>query len=126
VPLRAAAFWVEEVGEAALAWITLIGAAVGVMDRTHFTLNVLVHKFPPGAQRAIHVANHVLIVGFALLVAWVGWKLAALNASLTSPGLEFSLAWLYIPAVVGGLLMAVYALAAARSHAEHGVADVRE
>jgi TRAP-type C4-dicarboxylate transport system permease small subunit len=32
--------WVEEVGEMALAWLTLIGAAIGVRSRSHFTLQV--------------------------------------------------------------------------------------
>ena len=29
--------WVEEVGEFTLAWMTLIGAAVGIAERVHFT-----------------------------------------------------------------------------------------
>src|SRR6516225_8682051 len=32
--------WVEEVGEMSLAWLTLIGAAIGVRQRSHFTLYV--------------------------------------------------------------------------------------
>ena len=31
-------FWVEEAGEFLLAWMTLIGAAVGIQERSHFTL----------------------------------------------------------------------------------------
>jgi TRAP-type C4-dicarboxylate transport system permease small subunit len=31
--------WVEEVGEMALAWLTLIGAAIGDRSRSHFTLH---------------------------------------------------------------------------------------
>ncbi len=34
--------WVEEVGELSLAWLTLIGAAIGIQSRTHFTLTVFV------------------------------------------------------------------------------------
>ena len=47
---------------------------------------------------------------------------------LTSPALEFSLAWLYAAAVVGGVLMALYALRAAGNPAgpEHDIMDVRE
>ena len=111
-------FWVEEVGETALAWLTLIGAAIGVAERSHFALAVLVHRFPPAVRRAIHYANHVVIGSFALLVAWLGYKLAVMNASLTSPALEFSLAWIYAPAAVGGLLMAVYAVKSALAPAE--------
>jgi TRAP-type C4-dicarboxylate transport system permease small subunit len=32
-----------------------------------------------------------------------------MNSVLTSPALEFSLAWLYLPAAIGGALMALYA-----------------
>ena len=119
-------FWVEELGETALAWITLIGAAIGVAERSHFALAILVHRFPPPVRRLIHYGNHAVIVAFSLLVAWLGLKLALLNASLTSPALEFSLAWIYAPAAVGGLLMAAYAVKAARDPTEHDIADVRE
>jgi TRAP-type C4-dicarboxylate transport system permease small subunit len=102
-------FWVEEVGETALAWIAMIGAAIAVAERGHFHLAVLVHRLSPRAQRRADIGTHVLISFFALLVAWLGLKLAILNSMLTSPALEFSLAWLYIPAVAGGVLMVLYA-----------------
>jgi TRAP-type C4-dicarboxylate transport system permease small subunit len=104
--------WVEEVGELSLAWLTLIGAAIGIQSRSHFTLSVFVHHLPEATQLWIFRFNHALIVGVGLLVAWYGLKLCLLNRALTTPGLEISLAWLYASAVVGGLLIAVYALAA--------------
>jgi TRAP-type C4-dicarboxylate transport system permease small subunit len=121
-------FWVEEVGETTLAWLTLIGAAIAVQERSHFALNLLTHRFPPAAQRVLHVAHHLLIAAFALLIAWLGYKLVLLNITLTSPALEISLGWLYASIVVGGLLMALYALNAARNPAgpDHTFADVRE
>jgi TRAP-type C4-dicarboxylate transport system permease small subunit len=119
-------FWVEEVGETALAWLTLIGAAIGVGERSHFALAILVHRFPPSVRRAIHYLNYVVIFAFSLLVAWLGYKLSVLNMTLTSPALEFSLAWVYAPAAVGGLLMAVYAVKAGLDPREHTIADVRE
>jgi len=103
--------WVEEVGELSLAWLTLIGAAIGIQSRSHFTLAVFVHRLPQAAQLWIHRFNHALIAGVGLLVAWYGWKLCLLNSALRTPGLEISLAWLYASAVVGGLLIAVYGLA---------------
>jgi TRAP-type C4-dicarboxylate transport system permease small subunit len=103
--------WVEEVGELSLAWLTLIGAAIGIQSRSHFALSVFVHRLSPAAQLWIRRFNHALIVGVGLLVAWFGLKLCLLNRALTTPGLEISLAWLYASAVVGGLLIAVYGLA---------------
>jgi TRAP-type C4-dicarboxylate transport system permease small subunit len=121
-------FWVEEVGETTLIWLTLIGAAVAVGERGHFTLTVVTHRFPPRLQHIIHVANNLLIAAFGGLIAWVGVKLSILNAMLTSPALEFSLAWLYASTVVGGILMALYALESARHPAgpDHQITDVRE
>ncbi|HSZ95193.1 MAG TPA: TRAP transporter small permease [Bradyrhizobium sp.] len=103
--------WVEEVGELSLAWLTLIGAAIGIQSRSHFSLSVFVHRLPETAQLWIGRFNHALIVGVGLLVAWYGWKLCLLNSALRTPGLEISLAWLYASAVVGGLLIAVYGVA---------------
>lgn len=121
-------FWVEELGEAALAWITLIGAAIGVAERSHFTLAVVTHRWSRGAQRVVHIANHLFIAFFGGLIAWLGVKLAILNAPLTSPALEFSLAWLYVPVTVGGILIGLFALQAARDPEphQHDISDVKE
>jgi TRAP-type C4-dicarboxylate transport system permease small subunit len=105
--------WVEEVGEFSLAWMTLIGAAVGIRERVHFTLELGVRRLPPGAQRAIAVVNALLIAAFGGLAAWQGWGLSMLNTQLTSPALEINMAWLYGSSVVGGLLIALYGLIAA-------------
>jgi TRAP-type C4-dicarboxylate transport system permease small subunit len=103
--------WVEEVGEFSLAWLTLIGAAIGIQSHSHFSLSVFVHRLPVTAQIWIQKFNHVLIIGVGILVAWYGFKLCLLNRALKTPGLEISLAWLYASAVVGGILIAIYGLA---------------
>src|ERR1700704_6328385 len=95
--------WVEEVGEMMLAWLTLIGAAIGVRERTHFTLHVL--RFSPATQGVIDRIHHVLIAVFGALAAWYGVKLCLLNRTLVTPGLEINLAVLYASAVVGGILL---------------------
>lgn len=121
-------FWVEEVGELTLTWMTMIGAAIGVAEHSHFTLNIFVHRLPAGARRAFHVFNHLLIAAFGGLIAWLGYKLVLLNGGLPSPALEISLGWFYAASVVGGILMVLYAMDAARRPAgpDHSLADVRE
>jgi TRAP-type C4-dicarboxylate transport system permease small subunit len=106
-------FWVEEVGEYTLAWLTMIGAGIAVSERAHFTLRVLTHRLPLPAQRVIHVATHLLIAGFGALAAWYGVRLAIVNSALTSPALELNLAWLYAAPAVGGALIVLYGLATA-------------
>jgi TRAP-type C4-dicarboxylate transport system permease small subunit len=100
--------WVEEVGEMLLAWLTLIGAAIGVRERAHFTLHVL--NLSPAARVWVDRIHHLLIAGFGGLAAWYGIKLCLLNRTLATPGLEITLAVLDATALVGGLLLVVYAI----------------
>ena len=104
--------WVEEVGEFSLAWLTLIGAAIGIQSRSHFALAVFVHRLPVAAQLWIHRFNHALIMGVGLLAAWYGFKLRLLNRTITTPGLEINLAWLYASTLGGALLIAIYGFVA--------------
>src|SRR6476469_10275909 len=50
--------WVEEVGEMALAWLTLIGAAIGIRSRSHFTLHFITPMLPPSVRVWINRFNH--------------------------------------------------------------------
>jgi TRAP-type C4-dicarboxylate transport system permease small subunit len=102
--------WVEEVGEMMLAWLTLVGAAIGVRERSHFTLHVLTHNWSARAQSLVERIHHVLIAGIGAIAAWYGVKLCLLNSTLVTPGLEINLAVLYASVVVGGVLLVVYAI----------------
>jgi len=103
-------FWVEEVGEFSLTWLTMIGAAIGIADRIHFTLHMLTHHLPVRVQRGIYVVNYLLIAAFGALAAWFGTKLAITNSTLTSPALQINLAWVYAAVSVGGALILIYGL----------------
>lgn len=121
-------FWVEEVGETTLAWLTMIGAAIAVKERSHFALNLVTHRFSERAKTVLHTFHNLLIAVFGGVVAWMGFKLMLLNAPLTSPALELSLGWLYASTLVGGILIVLFALDLARKPAgpEHSFADVLE
>jgi TRAP-type C4-dicarboxylate transport system permease small subunit len=100
--------WVEEVGEMMLAWLTLIGAAIGVRERSHFTLHVL--RLTAKGQLLVDRIHHVLIAGIGAVAAWYGVRLCVLNHTLVTPGLSINLALLYASAAVGGALLVVYAI----------------
>lgn len=105
-------FWVEEIGEYALAWLTFIGAAIGIRRGTHFAVHIITDRLPPPLRRGIAAGHSVLLVGFGLLLAIYGWQVSELNSQSYSPALDLNLRWLYLSAVVGGLLIVVYSLAA--------------
>jgi TRAP-type C4-dicarboxylate transport system permease small subunit len=103
-------FWAEEIGEYSLAWLTFIGAAIGIRRGTHFAVHVVTERFSLRLRRAIDIGGHVLMALFGVLLAVFGWQVSELNGQSYSPALNLNLRWLYLSAVVGGLLIVVYSL----------------
>jgi TRAP-type C4-dicarboxylate transport system permease small subunit len=103
-------FWVEEVGEWSLAWLTFIGAALGIRRGAHFAVHLVIDHFPPALRTSVLAGQCVLIVVFGALVAVFGWQVTELNSQSFSPALVLNLRWLYLSSVVGGVLMVVYGL----------------
>jgi TRAP-type C4-dicarboxylate transport system permease small subunit len=107
-------FWVEEVGEFCLAWMSFIGAAIGIRRGTHFSVHMVIDRFSQRARLAVFTLHYLLIAAFGALVAIFGWQVAELNSQSFSPALNVNLRWLYLSAVAGGVLIVVYSLAAIR------------
>jgi TRAP-type C4-dicarboxylate transport system permease small subunit len=103
-------FWVEEVGELALAWLTLIGAAVGVADRVHFAVGVVAQRLSPIGHARLDRVLHAGVAAFGVAATISGVQLTRINSELTSPGLGINLGWLYGGAAVGGVLITIYSL----------------
>jgi TRAP-type C4-dicarboxylate transport system permease small subunit len=104
-------FWVEEVGEFSLAWLTFIGAAIGIRKGTHFAVQILTERLPAGLRLAVGIAQYLLLAGFGALLAVYGWQVAELNSQSFSPALDLNLRWLYLSSVAGGILIIIYSLA---------------
>lgn len=105
-------FWVEEVGEYALTWLTFLGAAIGIRRSTHFAVHIVTERLAAAPRRAIGLAQHAVVAGFGVLLAVFGWQVSELNGQSYSPALNLNLRWLYLSAVVGGCLIIVYSVAA--------------
>lgn len=104
-------FWVEEIGELCLAWLTFIGAAIGIRRGVHFSIQMVTDRFPPRLRLAVFTVHYVLIAVFGGLVSVFGWQVAELNSMSPSPALGLNLRWLYLSSVVGGVLIVIYSLA---------------
>ena len=107
-------FWVEEIGELCLAWMSFIGAAIGIRRGIHFSVQMITDRLPAGARLAVFTAHYLLIAAFGALVAIFGWQVAEHNSQSFSPALDLNLRWLYLSSVVGGGLIVIYSLASIR------------
>jgi TRAP-type C4-dicarboxylate transport system permease small subunit len=104
-------FWVEEIGESSLIWLTFIGAAIGIRRGTHFSVHLVTDRFPQTARRVIFAVHYLLIAAFGVVMAVYGWQVSELNSQSFSPALNMNLRWLYFSSVVGGVLICACSLA---------------
>lgn len=79
--LGASLVWYDEVASILLAWLTFYGSALAAAKRAHIGCPEVVALLPPGARVAARVVAEVLVIGFFLLVGWVGYTVLGVLAT---------------------------------------------
>jgi TRAP-type C4-dicarboxylate transport system permease small subunit len=64
--------WYDEVASVLLAWLTYYGSALAAINREHVGFNGIINSLRPSLRIPILVFSEVLIIGFFVLLAWVG------------------------------------------------------
>ena len=105
-----AIYWAEEVGTFGLVWITMIGAAICVKRRAHFTMPTFIGRFPPRVRYVIELINIALIMIFGALLLVTGVGITREALTMFSPALEVNLAIIDSAAVVCGVLIIIYGI----------------
>jgi C4-dicarboxylate transporter DctQ subunit len=103
--------WSEELSRYALVWLTFIGASCGIKRGIHVAVEALTQALPPRARRLLCQLTCLLITFLGAVLIIYGLKLALVNLGQLSPSLHIPIGIIYLALPVGGLLMAVHALA---------------
>jgi TRAP-type C4-dicarboxylate transport system permease small subunit len=101
--------WPEEAARFLFVWVALLGAVLALRRSAHFSIAALTTRFSPAVQRGIAIAVHAVLVGFLLLVAWLGLDAALRVREQESAAMEISMTWGYASVPVGFALLAVEA-----------------
>lgn len=103
--------WAEELARYALIWSSMIGAAVAYRQAGHVAITEFVGRLPEFLQQQIRRLVHLLVLGFAVILAWEGWALAMRNFARhqLSPAMQIEIAWIYMALPVGGAMLAIAA-----------------
>jgi len=72
--LGASLSWYDEVASVLLAWLTFYGSALASAKRAHIGCPEVVALLPPGPRRLLRGLVEVLVIGFFLIVGWVGYS----------------------------------------------------
>ncbi|MEQ9439367.1 MAG: TRAP transporter small permease [Cyclobacteriaceae bacterium] len=103
--------WADETAQILLVWLTFLGAALAVKEKSHYALNYLIDRLSGPARRNLIILLHtfsilaiVVLLYFSTIVTWqiYPWVM---------PATEISRAFVYAACPVGCLLMLYYAIA---------------
>lgn len=114
--------WYDEVASILLAWLTFYGSALAAAKRAHIGCPEVVALLPPGARVAARCLAELLVIGFFLLVGWMGYVILGVLATdhlVSLPQVPVSYVQSVVPIgaaliVAAELLCLPAALAAAR------------
>lgn len=66
--------WYDEVASVMLAWLTYYASALAALSRGHIGFNGLLNALKPSLRVPVLLIGEALVIGFFILLAWVGWQ----------------------------------------------------
>lgn len=102
--------WTQEIATLMLVWCSLIGMAIGVLEKIHISIEMFTAKLPAKAISALNSINHILMAVFGGLMVYFGVLIMNLTKMSTMPATKMPSAVLYIILPLSGLLVLINAL----------------
>ncbi len=102
--------WVEQVALLLVMLITFLGAAVGVRENTHLGVSYFREIVPSRVRTMLMVISHIFMAIFGAVLAWNGYKLAALKWESSIPLIGVSEGWRAVPITACGILVLLFSL----------------
>jgi len=65
--------WYDEVATILLAWVTFYGSALAVLKHAHMGVPEIVRMLPPRLRLSAAVLAQACMLGFFMLLAWLGY-----------------------------------------------------
>ncbi|MEO8185961.1 MAG: TRAP transporter small permease subunit [Burkholderiaceae bacterium] len=115
--------WYDEVASILLAWITFYGAALAAYKGAHIAVTSIVDTMPRPLRIAAVVFTEACVIGFFVLLAWVGLQvLDVLRYDMLVSLPDVSVRWTQSVIPVGAVLFVVAELL----HLPHVMAQITQ
>ena len=99
--------WTDELSRFLMAWLAVFGWIVASRKRIHVRIRFFQDRLPQQAHQAIELAIQSAITLFGTLVTAYSAGLIGKNYELEATTLPISMAWMYAPMVLGGVVTAL-------------------
>jgi TRAP-type C4-dicarboxylate transport system permease small subunit len=115
--------WADELARYLGFCVIFLVVPILLANDEHVKVDLFLNMLPPGARRAVGVANEVLTVVFCALFLYAGWLFMQRAWKFASPAIGIpNLVW-YLPAMIGMTLLLLVAIRRAVAAFGHGAAD---
>jgi TRAP-type C4-dicarboxylate transport system permease small subunit len=101
--------WVERAALLSILFVALPVAAVGIRERFHMAVEIVVSALPDGARRAAEAAVDLLLLGFGLVMLTWANTLAEMMWGFRMPLLGVPQGMQFVPMMICGALTSLFA-----------------
>ncbi|WP_302645940.1 TRAP transporter small permease [uncultured Dysosmobacter sp.] len=102
--------WTQEVATLMLVWFSLIGMAIGVLERIHISIEMFTSKLPAKVIRVLESIDHILIAVFGGAMVYYGLLIMNMTKMSTLPATKMPSSVLYVILPLSGLLVLLNAI----------------
>ncbi len=105
--------WTEELATMLLIWVSLLGAAIGFIRRSHLGVDYFVNKMSLKNQVIGEIIVYILIALFASFVMiYGGTRLVALILKLgqVSPAMQLKVGYIYMAVPISGFFILIFSI----------------
>jgi TRAP-type C4-dicarboxylate transport system permease small subunit len=98
--------WPEELARILFVWVALLGAVLAFRRAGHFSIEACVGRLPAPLRRAVTLSMRWVLLGFLLLVAYLGLQATLRVREQMTTAMEISISWGYASVPVSFACMA--------------------
>jgi TRAP-type C4-dicarboxylate transport system permease small subunit len=98
--------WPEELARILFVWVALLGAVLAFRRAGHFGIEACVSRLPAPLRRGVTVLMRIILLGFLLLVAYLGLQATLRVREQLTTAMEVSISWGYASVPVSFTCMA--------------------
>lgn len=99
--------WPEEMARILFVWVALLGAVVALRRGGHFSIEAVTSLLPAAIRRGVSVALRLSLLGFLVLVAYLGVDATLRVRDQLSSAMEISMSYGYAAVPVSSALLAL-------------------
>lgn len=118
--------WTQEVATLMLVWFSLIGMAIGVLEKIHISIEMFTSKLPAKAISILESVDHILMAAFGGLMVYYGVVIMNMTKLSTMPATKLPSSVLYVILPLSGILVFLNAILVAAKRDKHILEDVPE